>query len=329
RKEEQRVIETLITDCVLPLDNKIAGHREQISAMEKQQKGISHRLGKILKETDAGRARQKQAQIRLEKSIAYIARNKHHEGLGETLPVLGTLFDQRTGLTKKLEAIGLKFCENRDQTLDAERQLDGLFKTAGQQQKQITKMDDQLVQLNLEMVEILGGETESAWQKRLAKMVDAIPLRQEIRGISRLFEAGKLNKAELETQFKQFSTFLEQTGKRVNELGLASQTLREQVSDIEIILAQEERIASLSHHRERLAKGDACPLCGAKEHPAIDSYKRLDISENRARKSDKEKELAKLTKDLQGADRDMAGTEARLATCDHQRQALETTFLTY
>ncbi|MCP4720020.1 MAG: AAA family ATPase, partial [Desulfobacteraceae bacterium] len=47
RKEEQRVIETLITDCVLPLDNKIAGHREQISAMEKQQKGISHRLGKI------------------------------------------------------------------------------------------------------------------------------------------------------------------------------------------------------------------------------------------------------------------------------------------
>ena len=329
QKEEQRVIETRITDCVLPLDNKIAGHREQISAMEKQQKVISHRLVKILKESNAGKARQKQAQIRLEKSIAYIARNKHYEGLGETLPVLGTLFDQRTGLTGKLEAIGLKFLENRDRALDAEKKLDGFFKTAGQQQKQITKMDGQLVQLNLEMVEILGGEAESAWQKRLEKMVDAIPLRQEIRGISRLFEAGKLNQAELEIQFKQFSTVLEQTGKRVNELGLASQTLREQVSDIEIILAQEERIASLSHHRERLAKGDACPLCGAKEHPAIDSYKHLDISENRARKSDKEKELAKLTKDLQGADRDMASTEARLATCDHQRQALEKSFLAY
>ncbi len=70
-------------------------------------------------------------------------------------------------------------------------------------------------------------------------------------------------------------------------------------------------------------------MCGSKEHPAIDAYKRLDISENRARKARREKELAELTKDLQRAGRDMAGIEARLATCDHQRQELEKMFLTY
>ncbi len=328
-KKEQIQVETLITDRVLPLDNKIAGHKEQISDLEKQQSGICFRLDNLFKQARAQAARQKQTQERLEKAIAYINQHNAHEILGETLPVLGALFDQRASLVGKSIAMGLKIRENRDQILAAEKQLDGLIKTGARQQEGLREMKGLLDRLTLERVDILGQETEVAWQGRLEKMVAAIPLRSELRGISQQFETGKGKQGELENQFKQFSITLEKEKKQVDELTLSVKLAKEQVSDIEIILAQEERIVSLARHRDRLAKGEACPLCGSAEHPAIETYKRLDVSENRDRKVKKEKEMTAVTRLLQRAGQDMARTEARLTSCDLQKKELEKTIFAH
>ncbi|GAB2706998.1 AAA family ATPase [Comamonas sediminis] len=53
---------------------------------------------------------------------------------------------------------------------------------------------------------------------------------------------------------------------------------KERVSDKQRLLAQEERIQSLEAHRQALQPGEACPLCGAHEHPAIAAYAALDVS---------------------------------------------------
>jgi len=160
-KEEQTKSEGLITEIVLPLDNQIAGYKEQISDLEKQQKGITLRLEKNLKQSCARAARQKQTRTLLETAIAYIARHSSHETLGERLPVLGALFDQRAGLAGKLIAMGLKGRENRGQTLAAEKQLDGLLKTGAHQQEGLREMEGRLSRLNLERLDILGQETEA------------------------------------------------------------------------------------------------------------------------------------------------------------------------
>jgi exonuclease SbcC len=322
-KEEQKKSETLITERVLPLDNQIAGHKEQIAPLETQQKGMGLGLGKILQQTRAGAARQKQTQELLETATAYIARHSSHETLGESLPVLGALFDQRAGLAGKSAATGLKARANRDQILAAEKQFDTLSKTGADQQDGVRQMEDRLARLNLEQFDILGQETKVAWQERLEKMMAAVPLRSDLGGISQQFETAKGSRSELEDQFKQFSITLEKEKKQVDELTLSVTLAQEQVSDIEIILAQEERIVSLARHRDRLARGEACPLCGSEEHPAIETYKGLDVSETRSRKLKKEKEAAGLTRLLQRAGQDMARTEARLTACDLQRQALE------
>jgi len=129
RKEEQTRIEHLITDSVLPLDNQIAGQKEQISILDKQEKEITRRLDTLLKQYHIREAQQKIAQTRLKTATAYITRHPSHERLGETLPLLGALFDQRTGLTKKLAAIRLKARTNKEETLAAEKQIAGLSKT--------------------------------------------------------------------------------------------------------------------------------------------------------------------------------------------------------
>lgn len=54
--------------------------------------------------------------------------------------------------------------------------------------------------------------------------------------------------------------------------------LKEQVADKQKLLDQEHRIQSLDAHRLALQPGEACPLCGAMEHPAIEAYQALDVS---------------------------------------------------
>ncbi|MCP3940573.1 MAG: AAA family ATPase [Desulfobacteraceae bacterium] len=322
-KENQAGIETLITDHVLPLDNQIAGYGEQICVLKKQQKRISHQLQKNYQASSIQKNQQKRAQTLLETSIAYLADNKLHETLGEKLPVLGASFDQRIRLVEKMEVINLKVRENKAHILAAEKKCGEFLKTLEQHGEDIKKMTRELARLNLARVDILGQENEKVLQKQLEKMVDESPWRVELKGVSQQFEVGKSDRSKLESRFKDFSRDLEELRKKVNKLTLETDRSREKVSFCETILAQEEQILSLSRHRDRLVKGDACPLCGSLEHPGIDTYKGLDISENRARKLAEEKELARLIKKLQKTSQDMGGIQGRLVTCDQQRSALE------
>ena len=70
--------------------------------------------------------------------------------------------------------------------------------------------------------------------------------------------------------------------------------LKEQVADKQKLLAQERRIQSLDQHRQALQPGEACPLCGATEHPAIDAYQALDVSATEAALQQKQVELEDL-----------------------------------
>ena len=54
--------------------------------------------------------------------------------------------------------------------------------------------------------------------------------------------------------------------------------LKDQVADKRKLLEQERRIQSLDAHRSALQPGEACPLCGAVAHPAIEAYQALDVS---------------------------------------------------
>lgn len=58
--------------------------------------------------------------------------------------------------------------------------------------------------------------------------------------------------------------------------------LTEKVSDKQALLEQEQRIQSLQAHRAALQPGEACPLCGSHQHPAISEYAALDISATEA-----------------------------------------------
>ncbi|MDO8774987.1 MAG: SbcC/MukB-like Walker B domain-containing protein, partial [Burkholderiaceae bacterium] len=86
--------------------------------------------------------------------------------------------------------------------------------------------------------------------------------------------------------------------------------LKEQVADKQKLLDQERRILSLDAHRLALQPGEACPLCGATEHPAIDAYQALDVSSTAAALKEKQAALDALVADGQKAAAALAASQA-------------------
>ncbi len=90
----------------------------------------------------------------------------------------------------------------------------------------------------------------------------------------------------------------------------------QQVRDRETLLEQEQRIQALEAHRAQLRPGEACPLCGAHEHPAIAAYAALDVPATRRALEASRKRLDALRREAQ-----TLASEA--STCAAQRSELE------
>ncbi|EHN63176.1 SbcC/MukB-like Walker B domain-containing protein [Comamonas testosteroni] len=63
-----------------------------------------------------------------------------------------------------------------------------------------------------------------------------------------------------------------------DDLRAQYKALKDKVADKQTLLDQERLIQSLQEHRAALQPGEACPLCGSHEHPAITEYATLDVS---------------------------------------------------
>lgn len=95
--------------------------------------------------------------------------------------------------------------------------------------------------------------------------------------------------------------------------------LKEQLADKEKLLAQERRIQSLDQHRHALQPGEACPLCGALEHPAIAAYQALDVSATEAALQQKQTALQELIAQDQAVVAQLQGNTTQQAECQRQQ----------
>ncbi|MCW3478592.1 AAA family ATPase [Neisseriaceae bacterium JH1-16] len=110
---------------------------------------------------------------------------------------------------------------------------------------------------------------------------------------------------------------LEQTRQRLRE---GYKQLKEQVGDKQRLLDQEQRIQSLEQHRAQLQPGEACPLCGSLDHPAVATYQALDVSITRTALNEKQAALEALLEQGQQTRERLAEQQARFDQLAEQHQ---------
>ncbi|MCJ1880248.1 MULTISPECIES: AAA family ATPase [Pseudomonas] len=243
---------------------------------------------------------------------ARLAQYPQRAKLGELLGGWRAQFAQRSRLAQAIADVQRQ-AQTADQALQsATTQRQTLQGNVAFMQQQVESAGAQEGQHQQQLSALLGGATDGELRERLQHG------QLHSRGLDRLEQLARA-RAEAAAQLARCQPELDALHQRKAErdsvivaLRERYQTTKQQVADKEKLLQQEQRIHQLEHLRAQLQPGEACPLCGSQEHPAVAAYQALDVSSTQAALEQARQQLAELESEGIALRGELAGLEAQL-----------------
>ena len=243
---------------------------------------------------------------------ARLAQYPQRAKLGELLGGWRAQFAQRSRLAQAIADVQRQ-AQTADQALQsATTQRQTLQGNVAFMRQQFESAGAQESQHQQQLSALLGGATEGELRERLQQG------QLHSRGLDRLEQLARA-RAEAAAQLARCQPELDALHQRkaeretvIVELRERYQTTKQQVADKEKLLQQEQRIHQLEHLRAQLQPGEACPLCGSQEHPAVAAYQALDVSSTQAALEQARQQLAELESEGIALRGELAGLEAQL-----------------
>ncbi|PKO89787.1 MAG: chromosome segregation protein SMC [Betaproteobacteria bacterium HGW-Betaproteobacteria-12] len=260
----------------------------------------------------AAQARQalQQSQNEAKQLDDFCAAQPQRGQLGERLGIWRQQFEQRAKLGRDLAAQQQAQQKLAEELAETARQLAAQSVAVDTAEKAKTAADAALAKTQAEQNRRLAGQKladlRQHWQRAQAS-VNRWQQLAAVAGRRRELAAQQTTQA---TQLQQAQAKIEAQEKTLVGLREQHKELAGQVADKQKLLDQERRIQSLETHRRQLQPGEACPLCGAHEHPAIADYAALDVSATETALKDKQAALEALVQKGQQAKAEQASTQA-------------------
>lgn len=214
--------------------------------------------------------------------------------LGELLGGWRAQFDQRGQLLMRQQTLRAGIAQEREQLAALQRQRDQF---AAQQTDAATRLEQaqaREAEQHSELQALLGADDEAGLRQRWQQ------LQVQGRALDRLEQLVQSREqtaeqiAELTPRLAQLQTQHAAKNDEITALRERYKVLKQQVADKEKLLEQEQRIQDLEAYRAQLQPGEACPLCGSHEHPAVSQYQALDVSATRQALEQCRSDLAQL-----------------------------------
>lgn len=230
--------------------------------------------------------------------------------LGERLGSWRQQFEQRQKLQQQLAGHQLALSGLQDEIAERSRKITAhselvetarLGKTAAEAVAQAAQAEQDTR---------LAGLTPAALRAQWQAGQGHVSRWQQLEGLAKQRRDLATQQAALATDLQQGELKIAEQDAAVLALREQHRALKEQVADKQKLLDQERRIQSLDAHRAALQPGEACPLCGALEHPAIEAYQSLDVSATAAALQHKQQDLEHLVAQGQSAAATLAASKA-------------------
>ncbi|WP_337842357.1 AAA family ATPase [Rheinheimera sp.] len=170
------------------------------------------------------------------------------------------LIQQQQQLQRQIAA-GLTASQQQERV--ARQQQQQLFEEGQQLQQQLQGDNSDLPELQ---------QQEEHQRQHLELLQQLIQLQQQQERLEQQNQGWQQQLEDLTPELQQQELQVQQLRQRYRELDSQSQ-------DKQKLLQQERLILQLAGHRARLQPGDACPLCGSEQHPAIEHYQQLEQSQ--------------------------------------------------
>ncbi|SNS18418.1 SbcC/MukB-like Walker B domain-containing protein [Pseudomonas segetis] len=126
---------------------------------------------------------------------------------------------------------------------------------------------------------LLAGQTDSALREQSQQLADQARQLEQLEALASLRHKYVEQRRQAQEQLVAQQQELVEQNRRRDVLRTQFVDLKQQISDKQKLLEQEQRIQQLEHYRAALQPGEACPLCGSLSHPAIAEYQALNLSE--------------------------------------------------
>lgn len=264
--------------------------------------------------------RLQQLQSEAEQIEDFCADHPQRAQLGERLGVWRQQFEQRKTLQQDIAAQQQALQKLEREQLENSRLLGAQDATVAAAEQAKTAADVALQTAQAEHVRGMAGRTlaelRQHWQSEQAglnrwQQLETLADRRRKLDALHATQAAQLQQgqAKIDAQEQALVALREQ-----------HRELKGQVEDKQKLLEQERRIQSLEAHRQQLQPGEACPLCGSAEHPAIAAYQALDVSSAEAALKEKQAALEALTERGQQTRDAQAASRERLAQWQAQHE---------
>ncbi|GAB7539965.1 AAA family ATPase [Burkholderia sp. 3C] len=203
---------------------------------------------------------------------------RHHAVLGERIGIWRQQFAHRAqavaGIGQREKAAG----ELARKLVDERARLTRQAEAVALADKARTDSAARIATLHDAQQTRLDGRSLPEWRQRWQTAHQSVTAWKDLDTRAAALRERAAERDALAAQLKQLDADLATHGTRLTERQTALNKLKEQAADKQKLLEQEQVIRSLSEHRERLQPGEACPLCGSHEHPAISAYGAIDVS---------------------------------------------------
>jgi DNA repair protein SbcC/Rad50 len=280
RQHEQ---ETLIEQKVAPLDNLIAQQQYSLTQLATQLQKLRGKEQQGRQQLELNEQQLLKTHQHLQQLAEYTRLHPHHQHWEKNLP----LWREQC---RQLQIQQQQSVEN-EQPL---QQQATLLNTLQQQIATLNELDKQqqvvLAQATLQagniqqQLSVLEQQRPTAQlRQQLDELQQQRSVRQQLATLSPLAQQVQAQhdkqQQQLVSQQQQFKQFEQQ----LEEKRQLCQQQKQHLTDLETLLEREKQIVRLEAERAKLQPGEACPLCGALDHPSINEYQVVNPSETALR----------------------------------------------
>ncbi|UTW12684.1 AAA family ATPase [Marinobacterium rhizophilum] len=317
-QRNREATETRLLEEVLPLDNRIAQLAERQQELTVTLAAQSRGLDEQAAQRAQLEAALEQAQTQRERAQVYLQAQPADARLGEQLPLWRSQFAQRERLQVQLTQLHSRSQGLAQRQAELHSALPVLQREQAQQQKLQQSLRQRAQELGHARAALLQSRTPYELEQGQRALQGAVRALDRLKDMARRYQELVSSLAQRSRQIEQCT--LEQAALQA-QLTAARQhysECKQHRDDLEVMLAQEQRISDLTRYREQLQPDDACPLCGSLQHPYITEYRQPNLSQTRQRYDAKKQQLEQLQQDGQKMAAAVAAVQANLAQLQAQ-----------
>lgn len=271
QQQQSQITEDLINQQIVPIEAKTAQYQQELAKYNQENQQKSQLLAEKQQQQKNHQDQLAHSQAQLMIHNAYLEQFTHHQYWSVNLPLWREQFSQQ---------------EKRQQQIVAEqRALDKLTEDIELQQKTLSLTKQQVASQKTALLQALQQVALNEKNcLNLSDGIDEVVLRAQSQQLASLQEplqkllllsqsVQSLKQADIEHERHILSAKLTELNPRLLLQRQDYKQIQQQLNEAK----KQQQIASLDHLRSQLQDGEACPLCGAKEHPAVSVHHEIRV----------------------------------------------------